>query len=243
MLRRASVLAAAVIVASFLVVPAASAGSKGATYEITITNLTDGQPLTPPAVALHRKPVHLFDVGDAAPYSIKEVAENGNAAPLLAELGGNKHVRDSFVAGATPLVPAADPGMTGFGDSVTFTIGSAKGAKYFSFVSMLICTNDGFTGLDGLRLPKKVGDAVTVTSDAYDAGTEMNTEDFANLVPPCQGLIGVSSGDMGTGMSELGIAELGVITHHGGIVGGDDLLPGTHGWTNPVVEISIERIA
>ena len=28
--------------------------------------------------------------------------------------------------------------------------------------------------------------------NAYDAGTEMNTEDFADMVPPCQGLIGVS---------------------------------------------------
>lgn len=29
---------------------------------------------------------------------------------------------------------------------------------FFSFVSMLICTNDGFTGLDSKELPNRVGD-------------------------------------------------------------------------------------
>jgi hypothetical protein len=51
-----------------------------------------------------------------------------------------------------------------FGDSVTLTVDADEGAKFLSFASMLICTNDGFTGVNSLRLPKDVGETVTVRS-------------------------------------------------------------------------------
>jgi hypothetical protein len=103
---------------------------------------------------------------------------------------------------------------------------------------MLICTNDGFSGLDSIKLPNK---KVTVLSVAYDARTESNTEMFKNIVPPCQALIGVT-GDAGTGMSDPFLAESGVIIPHAGIIGGGDLLPGVHGWGDPVAKIVIERM-
>ncbi len=116
-------------------------------YEVTITNLTDGQPLTPPLVVTHRRPIHVFEAGEAASLGIQELAENGNLAPLLGALEDAKHVHQ-FMVGDAPLVPAADPGETGFPNSATFTVKSAMGAKYLSFASMLICTNDGFAGLE-----------------------------------------------------------------------------------------------
>ena len=70
---------------------------------------------------------------------------------------------------------------------------------------------------------------------------KLNTEDFADIVPPCQGLIGVSSGDAGTGMSDPALAESGAIMSHPGILGGADLVPGTHGWMGAVTEVEIER--
>ena len=76
---------------------------------------------------------------------------------------------------------------------MTFDIDGGPGAKWLSYASMLICTNDGFTGADGLRLPKRVGAAVSATSYAYDAGTEINTEYFGDIVPPCPALTGVAS--------------------------------------------------
>ena len=234
-----------VVVVSFVALitaTTASAAPGPATYEVTITNLTTGQALTPPVVATHRKPFHVFEVGDRASFEVKEIAENGNNGPLLATLAGEQQVFDMAEGSTGPLVPAADPGGSGFGDSVTLSITSAKGAKYLSFASMLICTNDGFTGIDGVRLPKKVGDTVTLSTAGYDAGTEINTEDFANIVPPCQGLIGISSGDPGTGSSDPALAEGVIIRHHPGIMGGNDLVPGVHGWVDPVVEVVIERV-
>jgi hypothetical protein len=208
-----------------------------AVYRVTVTNLTvQGQPFTPPLLATHRKPVGLFEVGAPASLELKEIAENGNLDPMLAFIESNKHVAEHTVAVAgdpPPLMP---------GQSVTVDISAQRGAKYLSFVSMLICTNDGFTGLDGLRLPKKVGDSLTDDAYAYDAGTEINSEDFADLVPPCPALTGATTGDPGSGMSDPALAEGGVIHHHEGIQGGVDLDPNIYDWTNPVVRVDIVRI-
>jgi hypothetical protein len=209
--------------------PAFAAAKAGnAVYQVTIENLTTGQPLTPPVVATHRKPVHLFEVGASASFELKEVAENGNLDPMVTALSGNKHVDQVVVA------VAGDPPPVLPGQSVSFEISGERGAKYLSYASMLICTNDGFTGVNGQRLPKQVGDVVVVESAGYDAGTEINTEDFADIVPPCPGLTGVPSSDPGTGTSDPALAEGGIIHHHDGIQGIDDLVVGIHGWANPV---------
>ena len=212
------------------------AQAASADYHVTVINLTSGQPLTPPLFATHQGSEELFHVGVVASEGIREIAENGNLGPALAALGSNAKVAEVFVAVAgdpPPLMPGA---------SVEFEIGAERGARFVSFASMLICTNDGFTGLDSLKLPEQLGEVVEVYAGAYDAGTEINTEDFADIVPPCQGLIGVGSEDPGTGMSNPALAEGGVIAPHPGILGGNDLLPDVHGWSDPVAKIVIERI-
>ena len=206
------------------------------TYEVTVYNLSSGQPFTPPAAATHRGAIDLYEVGQSASFGLKEIAENGNLGPMLTRLEGSKHVSDVVVA------VAGDPPPVMPGQSVTFEIEAENGAQFFSFVSMLICTNDGFTGLDGIKLPNQVGASATYEAGGYDAGTEINTEDFADLVPPCPPLTGVSSTDPGTGMSNPALAENGVIRMHPGVSGGVDLIAGLHGWTDPVARISISRI-
>jgi len=215
---------------------ASSTGPAGAAlYEVEITNLTEGQPMTPPLAVTHRPSIHVFHVGDPASLGIQEIAENGNLAPMLEALGESQHANDVVVAVADfpPLLP---------GEERTFTIETSRGAKFFSFASMLICTNDGFTGIDGLRLPKDVGESVSVDTNGYDAGTEINTEDFEDLVPPCGPLTGVDSGDAGTGASNPLLSEGGVIHHHAGIDGDADLLPDVHGWMDPVARVIVTRI-
>lgn len=223
-------------------VSSAAAAAPVATYEVTIDDLTSGQPMTPPVVATHRAATGIFTVGQPASFALKEIAENGNLAPMIAQLGADKHVSDS-VAAAAPLVPAGLP-ASAFGKSVTLTLTASKGAKFLSWVSMLVCTNDGFTGVNSLRLPKDVGDRVVVHTAGYDAGTEVNTEDFADIVAHCQEFVGVSSGesDPGTSTSNPALAEGGVIHHHPGIAGRDDLVPAIHGWTDPVAKITVKRV-
>ncbi len=211
-------------------------------FQVTITNLTHGQPMTPPVVATHRRRANVFTVGNPASFGVKEIAENGNNAPLLADLGANKKVFAVQQAGGSPLVPAGTPGSANFPNSVTFNITAGGGANRLSVVAMLICTNDGFTGLDSIRLPKWVGDAKEFYTAGYDAGTERNTEDYADIVPPCQGLINGSSNGEGTGSSNPALAEGGVISHHPGIQGISDLVPSVQGWTDPVMKIVVTRV-
>lgn len=204
-------------------------------YEVTVYNLTSGQPFTPPLAVTHRRAIDVYEVGKPASFGVKEIAENGNLDPLLSALEGSRHVSDFVVA------VAGDPPPVLPGGSVTFRIDAEGGAQFFSFVSMLVCTNDGFTGLDSKKLPEGLGDELEFETEGYDAGTEVNTEDFADIVPPCPPLTGVASTDPGSGMSDPALAEDGVIHHHTGVSGGEDLLAGLHGWTDPVARVKIRR--
>jgi hypothetical protein len=106
---------------------------------------------------------------------------------------------------------------------------------------MLICSNDAFTGVNPQRLPSAVGHTRVYETNAYDARSEINTEKFADLVSPCQALIG-ESGSPGTGMSNPALAESGVIAHHPGVTGTDDgLSAAIHGWSDPVAQVIVTR--
>lgn len=210
------------------------------TYEVVIENLTGTQPLTPAVVATHGSSLRLFARGEAASAELQDLAENGGVPGLLAALRGDADVADVAVAaagGPPPIMPGA---------AVTATVTGGPDAAYLSAAAMLICTNDGFTGVAGLPLPKMIGESAEHSAVAYDAGTERNTEDFADLVPPCQGLRGVSSDDAGTGMSNPELVEGYLIDHHMGIDGGlphGDLTVEAHGWDiqAPVVNITVTR--
>ncbi len=201
-----------------------SASAQEQTYTVTIENLTGGQPFTPPVIAVHMADMDLFETGEAASDEIAQLAENGNGDPLVALANG---AGATVVAHDAPILP---------GETATLSI-SAPAGMYLSAAFMLICTNDGFSGVDSLML-SATGSAMA-DANAYDAGSEMNTEDFADIVPPCQGLIGVESDDEGTGMSNPDLAEGGVIAMHAGIQGGDDLTVSDHGFSDPVARITV----
>ena len=121
------------------------------TYEVTITNNTEGQPLTPALVATHNRRDGLFRQGRAASLGLQQIAENGNLDPMLARLDRDRDFFDvelGFGASAPPVMP---------GESVSVTIDARYPYRYLSFVSMLICSNDGFAGISSVRLPIHVG--------------------------------------------------------------------------------------
>ena len=241
--KKTSIFAITAIAAMLAVVSVAGIPESNATkshmYEVTITNLTPGQPITPPLLITHSKDAGFFTPGEMASAELQQLAENGNAEPLVMMLREKSGVLD-IVQGAAPLVPGNDPGNTGLSHSETFVITKQGDMAYLSFASMLVCTNDGFTGIDSIKLPYY--QQKTVYASAFDARTEMNTENFADMVPPCQGAIGVTSDDEGTGASNPAIAESGVIISHPGTMGGEDLQKEVHAWGNPVVKIDIVRM-
>jgi hypothetical protein len=225
----------AVATLAFLAAPTAAAGPER-TYTVTIMNLTDGQPLTPALVTTHKGSDDLFSVGSSASFELKEIAENGNLGPMIAGVSGDSDFDDLVVqtgdTGLPPVVP---------GETITFEITAAPPFNFLSWASMLICTNDGFTGVDTVKLPSDVGESLTMSTQGYDAGTEINTEVFADLVPPCGELTGQDSMGQGTDMSDPALAEGGVIHHHDGILGVGDLDPAINDWNNPVATITVER--
>ena len=232
---------AAILVASMAGIPQSNAepdSKRGITYEVTVTNLTAGQPITPPLIVTHAKDAGFFTVGEQASSELQQLAENGNLEPLANMLAEKRGVAD-IIQGTAPLVPANDPGETGLAHSETFEITAKGNERFISFASMLVCTNDGFAGIDSVRLPIH---QKTIFAMGYDARTEMNTEDFADMVPPCQTAIGVSSDDQGTGQTNPALSEDGIIIPHPGIMGDEDLLKDVHGWTNPTVKIDIVRM-
>ena len=152
-------------IASILLVPGLAKSEEGRTFKVTITNLTPGQAFTPPVLLTHSEETGIFTLGEEASSEIQAIAENGNNEPLVTAVTGDVDVH-AVVEGTAPLVPANDPAVTGFESSATFMITTRGKAKFLSFASMLICTNDGFTGLDTIKLSKK---KLTVFSVAYDA--------------------------------------------------------------------------
>jgi hypothetical protein len=234
---------AAVVALGAAAVPASSTEGAVRTYRVRITDLTGGQPFSPPVIVTHSASTGVFTVGERASFEIKEIAENGNNGPLLEALAADQGVSD-FTEASAPLFPEGTPGNTelGFRDSVTLEITSAQWARFFSAATMLICTNDGFTGVDTVRLPTRVGESVRIHTAGYEARTEINTQDFDDLVPPCQLVTDPPPPEGGTGTSNPALAERGRIRHHRGIQAGvGDLDPEVHGWVDPVGLIVIRR--
>ncbi len=156
---------------SVLVVPSAWAQSGTNTYEVTVTNLTDKQVMSPMVIASHSSSMHVWQQGQLASEGVRIVAEDGKPIVLA----------DSLKGQATDVQTTANPLMPGM--SVTVRVTANEG-DVLSAASMLVQTNDTFTGLDNVALT-----AGTVEAMGYDAGTEENTELAADIPgPPFMGM-------------------------------------------------------
>ncbi len=197
------------------------------TYTVTVENATSGQYLTPPNYAFHTGDVRVFQRKGQASPGVQAVAENGGVDVLAAELTGAVDDAGFGISGVgadAPLSPGA---------SSEFTV--TTDASHFSLVSMVICTNDGFGGIDSASLPRWPGDTRTIWVPAYDAGTEINTELRQDLVPaPFCG-----EGE-GSGESNPELAENGSIQFHRTLLGVGDLDPSLD-WRGPVMKVTITR--
>lgn len=147
-------------------------------YQVTFTNTTQNQMMTPPVVALHDPSVHLFQIGEVASDAIQVIAEMGNNAPLVEFALANPDVVSAAgVAGTGPF---------GAGESVTLNLTTSAEGQVFSAVNMLICTNDGISGVDSVALPTG-NDPLVIRARPYDAGTRINQDDsYSFFPPPCR---------------------------------------------------------
>jgi hypothetical protein len=203
-------------------------------YQVTIENLMDGQPLSRPVLATHTNRARFFEVGANASEGIRLIAEFGQTSVAVAELEaqpGVLHVVESGV----PIHRVGGPGA----NSVAFEIRAAANANRLSLATMLVCTNDGFTGLDGVMLPRGFR-AQVFYAVAYDAGTHENVEQTEYLVDSCHGIGPVPFPDGPDG--NMRAPEEDVIRKHPGIAGDGFLDPAVHGWEDPVIRVTVQRI-
>jgi hypothetical protein len=191
-----------------------------ADYEVTLENLSPAgsQPLSPPVLAVHSPTFRIFHLGGYASDELAQVAQDAVNGPLVNLLNNSSQV-SSVVVGGGAIPPGA---------SDTYNISAEGNYMKLSMVTMLVNTNDGFTGTDKLQLPQT--GSKTYYLRTYDAGSEENTELSAHIPGPCCG-----NPFAGNDTNEK-------IKFHPGILGVGDLDPTVYGWDEPVAKLTITRI-
>jgi len=214
-------IAAVAAAAGLAAVPAianADYGHSNATYRVTVENIATGfQPLSPAGVVVHSRWADVWNTGSPATAAVAAVAEDANVPVFVDTYSQVRGVSEALVGGGGPIGPMG---------SYTFEIDAREGDR-LSLVSMLVNTNDGFTGLDSVKLGRRTQ---VFEVGAYDAGTEQNTEQTSDIPGPC------------CGNPFVRVPEGGLISHHAGITGVGELDPSTYDWDGPVARITIERV-
>ncbi|MCP9487026.1 MAG: spondin domain-containing protein [Gaiellaceae bacterium MAG52_C11] len=196
------------------------------TWRVTISNLTPAgpgapgsQPLSPPLFVVHSRQANVWSVGQIASHGVAAIAEDANNAPLESALPAVQGVKTVFTGAGGPIPSGA---------TRSFTVETSGRFNRLSVVSMLVNTNDAFTGLDSLRLR---GHGSAHETMAYDAGSERNNELKSHIPGPCCGNPFVRD------------PEGAVIAPHEGITGGGELNQALYDWNGAVARITIERVS
>ncbi len=196
---------------------------KVSTYEVTITNITRGQIISPPIVISHNKDFQLFSLGKSASPGLALLAEEGMPTDLETELSGMDSVFQFYTAEPPDnfILP---------GKSVTVEIETQKDFRFLSAAGMLVSTNDAFFAVRGVEVHKK--DGMIMEARAYDAGSEFNSEMCAYIPgPPCGKHV----------HDDKGLPE-GYVYIHSGIHGIADLEPADFDWRNPVATVTVQKV-
>ena len=192
-----------------------------AEYEVSISNTSNFQPLSPVGVVFSSQE-SLFDIGAPASLDLEKLAEGGDNSGLLA-LG------NTSVSTQSPVLP---------GETAVVNITKNLEGLKFSAFSMLVNTNDAFTGVSVYDLGHlAIGETVTLTTNVYDAGTESNSEAEGTIPGPADG---------GEGFNAQR-DDVNIVRMHSGVVSRDDglsssVLTEQARFDNTVMRMSIKRI-
>lgn len=192
-------------------------------YTVTLTNLTYAQPLSPLAIILHGDQ-KMWTVGTAASVALEKLAEGGDNTDFLAD-------SDALVTNSSGSVILP-------GTNSTIEINTTdRAATYFTAATMLVNTNDAFSGLTGIDISTlAVNDKKSWSLNVYDAGTELNSEAVGTIPGPA---------DNGVGF-EVARDDVDFVGYHSGIVSQDDglstsVLTQAHRFDNPAIKLTITR--
>lgn len=192
-------------------------------YDITVTNLSHAQPLSPVAVVINSG-TSLWSVGQSASTELEYLAEGGDNSFIT---GLDDNIASG--SGTSPIAP---------GNSETVSVSFEENDQaHLSIITMLVNTNDAFSGLNGMALNDLALDtSITVLANVYDAGTEANTESAGTIPGPVDG---------GTGFDATR-DDVNFVSLHPGVVSSNDGLTGSvlsqaHRFDNPSIKIVVTR--
>ncbi len=170
-----------------MVVSAEGSAPAAGSVTVTLTNTSEHQPMTPPVVVLHNAPdadngMRLFYPSQPASDAIIAIAENGNNGPMIEQLGylTAQGLASEYAVG---FADPANPGPLLPGMSASVTLDLASDDQVMSIVSMVVCTNDGFSAANAHTLSADASE--TFLAPIYDAGSETNVLMADYWVPPC----------------------------------------------------------
>jgi hypothetical protein len=193
-------------------------------WRVTIQNLTPpgpgtpgSQPLSPPLFVVHSSRADVWSVGEIASHGVAAIAEDADNSVLQSALPQVDGVK-SVATGAGGPIPS--------GAARTYIVETSGKFNQLSVLTMLVNTNDAFTGLDSFR-PR--GRGARLETMAYDAGSERNNELKSHIPGPCCGNAFVRA------------PEGNLIRMHEGITGRGQLDPAKYDWAEPAARITIER--
>ena len=198
------------------------------TYSISVTNITNNQPISPMAVVMHEEGYVAWRIGEAVSASLELLAESGDPSDLINSAQADPNVLATATGSGVIL-----PGST---DSLDISFTSTNNLR-ISLATMLVNTNDAITGLDSQSIGTlDVGQSASYLLPAYDAGTEFNSENAGSIPGPAAG---------GEGFNATR-DDSDLIRIHPGVVSGQDglgtsTLDGSHKWDNPVVKLTVTR--
>lgn len=193
-------------------------------YEVEVVNLTHNQPFSPIALRGDGSGYAAWTIGESASEGIEYIAEAGDNSVFLGTTSTKKSTSGT--------------GIVAPGETAVIDFRTKDSARYLTAVTMLVNTNDAFSGITGLNLNSlSVGDQTSVFLPVYDSGTEANNELAGTIPGPADG---------GTGFDATR-DDVDFVARHPGVVGADDgyadsVLDGSHKFDGPAALLRITRI-
>lgn len=195
-------------------------------YEVTVQNLSENQPLSPVAAQLHTENYRGWNLGSPASDGLELLAEGGDNSTFLAT---QTHVVSSQ-SGTGIIVPGGSESLT------LVSMGSA--GLQLTVATMLVNSNDAFAGTTGTDISSlATGESLSLNLPLYDAGTEMNDELAAHIPGPAGNGEGFAAARN----------DVDYVAMHPGFVSADDgyaesALNASHKVDAPVARLTITRL-
>jgi hypothetical protein len=207
-----------------------------AQFEITVTNLTNAQPLSPVAIMLHNAGFHSFIDGETSSTALELLAEGGDNSEVLAEAqAALQHLAAASTEG--PIPPSA------ISPAVSLSVPADQlDDLRLSVITMLVHTNDAFSGANAANVSgMAVGETRTMNGPTWDSGTEANSETRATMPGPDFG---------GEGFNAERDDPVNLVRFHQSVVTSESAefglptsdLRDRHRFLNPTTRITVTRV-